>query len=350
MNAVVHANPTDPARTIGSGQKLLWLLRREYWEHRGSFLWAPLIAGAISLLFFILAAGSGQWMLGKLKQDPANVTIINGQSISSSELDIRTWLKHASPEDLQELGQLVPGLTAMSSFWPLVVFAVVVFFYLLGALHDERRDRSILFWKSMPLSDGLTVLSKLLTALVVAPLIASLVCIAVMLAFGLIVSVFIAINGGNPFTLYWANLRPDVVFGGQLVWIPIYALWALPTAGWLLLCSAWARSKPFLWAVILPLLIGILISWFGLFGVEPRAFWEHVVARILTSALPYSHMFDAFVRPEIPLEDAQHWLTQSLPLSAGRGVITRPSLWIGVLAGSAMILLAVRLRRWRDDA
>ena len=61
--------------------------------------------------------------------------------------------------------------------------------------------------------------------------------------------------------------------GGMLAWIPVYALWALPTVGWLMLCSAWARSKPFLWAVMIPMFAGIFVSWFDLmrgFNLESR--------------------------------------------------------------------------------
>ncbi|WP_210235883.1 ABC-2 transporter permease, partial [Mesorhizobium sp. M1C.F.Ca.ET.212.01.1.1] len=83
------------------------------------------------------------------------------------------------------------------------VLAFVVFFYCLGALYDDRRDRSILFWKSLPLSDTQTVLSKVISALIVAPLIAVIAGIITMLGFLLVISVVALMHGGSPMTLIW---------------------------------------------------------------------------------------------------------------------------------------------------
>ena len=198
------------------------------------------------------------------------------------------------------------------------------------------------------------MLSKLVTAIVVGPLLAVGLGIAVMLGFGLLASAFIAINGANPFTLYWAQLDPVLIMGTLLSWIPMYILWALPTAGWLLLCSAWAKSKPFLWAILLPVFAGLLVSWFDLLRfarLESGWFWENIVARLLTSAWPGSHMLgvvdnetmDAASRRGLDLVDFAGMLSATELLAS-------PSLWIGALAGAAMIAGAIRLRRLRELA
>ncbi|RMH94992.1 hypothetical protein EBB59_01105 [Lysobacter pythonis] len=325
-----------------------WLLKREFWEHRGGFLWAPVVAGAIFLFFTLLGGGTGQLMFARYSDQ---VVDFEGKEVPLSSMNWNDLFANVPTEKLRQLSDAINGITLMSAFWPLLVFGFVVFFYLLGALYDERRDRSVLFWKSLPVSDGLTVWSKLLTALLVAPLTAVLVALAVMLGFGILVSLFIAINGGNPFTIYWAQLRPFRLLTLLFSWIPIYMLWALPTAGWLMLCSAWARSKPFLWAVLVPLLAGVLVSWFEFFDIGSNWFWEHIVARLLTSAWPLSHLFGMTKGPRfIGSGGSGDQLAQNLSLVFGGDVYRNPSLWIGAAAGIAMILLAIRLRRWRDDA
>ena len=351
MNAIVENRELPAARRQSPPRhKLAWLLKREFWEHKGGFFWAPLVAGLVFLVFTILGGGTAQVFWNKAKLEPGNTTTLNGVQMPTSELDLSRIVQSASPDDLRQLGDAVNAMTAMTAFWPLMVFGFVVFFYLLGSLYDERRDRSVLFWKSMPVSDGQTVLSKVLMALLVGPLIASAIAAAVMLAFGIVLSVFIAFNGGNPFTLYWSHLRPALIGGSLLAWIPIYALWALPTAGWLMLCSAWARSKPFLWAVLVPVLAGVLVSWFEFFDANSRWFWEHVVARLLVSAWPGSHLFGVHESGYgIRLTEdstAMEWMR----LAGGLDAFASPSLWIGAAAGLAMLFIATRLRRWRADA
>lgn len=356
MNAI--ANDTrarvQPAQQHQT-HKLKWLLRREFWEHKGGFFWAPLITGAVFLLFTLLSGGTGQFMLSR---NGAKVIDFEGRQIPLSQVDWNKLIAAASPQDLEQYAQVVNGFTLLSGLWPLVVFGFVVFFYLLGSLYDERRDRSVLFWKSMPVSDGLTVISKLLTALVVAPVTAALIALAVMLATGIVLSLFIAINGGNPFTIYWAHLEPLKLLGAVFGWLPVYALWALPTAGWLMLCSAWARSKPFLWAVLLPILAGVLVVWFGIFnGDGPQNdarggwFWEHIVVRALTSAWPGSHVLGYVDTPYLDrLDDSPNALYGIDGVIGGLHLFATPSLWIGALAGAAMIYAAIRLRRWRGEA
>ena len=352
MNAIVNETRapmqvTQPHQT----HKLKWLLKREFWEHKGGFFWAPLITGAIFLFFTILGGGTGQFMLSR---NGAKVMDFEGQQIPLSQVDWDKLIAAASPKDLEQYAQVVNGFTLMSGVWPLVVFGFVVFFYLLGSLYDERRDRSVLFWKSMPVSDGLTVTSKLLTALVVAPVMAALIAFAVMLATGIVLSIFIMINGGNPFSIYWAHLEPLKLLAAVFGWLPVYAIWALPTAGWLMLCSAWSKSKPFLWAVLLPILAGVLVVWFGLFNSENGDggwFWQHIVARMLTSAWPGSHILGYAGTSHLErLDDTPNALYGMDGVISGLHLFAMPSIWIGALAGAAMIYGAIRLRRWRDDA
>jgi len=227
----------------------------------------------------------------------------------------------------------------------------VVFFYCLGSLYDDRKDRSVLFWKSLPLSDSATVLSKVASAAVVAPVLAIAVGVLSMLGFMVIASGGIALHGGNPMTLLWGPASPLKVAGFLIASLPVYALWALPTIGWLMLCSSWARSKPFLWAIMIPVFAGIFVTWFDLmqvFNLETTWFWKNIVARGLVSVAPGTWFdianFSAAGKAEVP--DA---IGAAMSLRAMYSVLLTPQLWIGVVAGAAMIFGAIRLRRWRDE-
>jgi len=328
--------------------KFQLLLRREFWEHKGGFLWAPLIAGAIFLLFNLMAGGVGEVMLRKV--DPSKQIEVDGQHMRLDAFNLGTVTDNMSAKDLADLsGAVNLGLYSAAS-WALIVLAFVVFFYCLGSLYDERKDRSVLFWKSLPVSDTETVLSKVASATLVAPAIAVAAGIVTMFGFMLIASIFIAAHGGNPFKILWGAGDPLSVAGHLIAAIPVYALWALPTVGWLMLCSSWAKSKPFLWAIMIPVFAGIFVTWFdvmNVFNLESGWFWRNIVGRALTSAIPGSWV--DVVRFEHVNIDGPRALSQLVSLKTLYSPMLTPQMWIGVVAGAAMIYGAIRMRRWRDE-
>ena len=359
MNTSAQAMTMDeerprPARVAPHAtHKFKLLLKREFWEHKGGFFWAPIWAGGISLVLTLMAlvvaevAGRRAVASGKMQID-GDVNI-NG-------LDLSALTSKMDAGDLQKLAGGIDISAVMSSAWPMVVLAFVVFFYCLGSLYDERKDRSVLFWKSLPVSDRDTVLSKAASALLVAPLIAVGVAIACMFGFLLLVSTFVLLHNGNPMTLVWGPGNPLQLAGSMLATIPVYALWALPTVGWLLLCSAWSKSKPFLWAIMLPVFSGIFISWFdimNLFDLESGWFWKNIVARGLLSAVPgtwfdVAHINNAHITSSEAARQIES-VHQLLSLKTTYSVLLTPQLWIGAVVGAAMIYGAIRLRRWRDE-
>jgi ABC-2 type transport system permease protein len=326
------------------------LLKREFWEHKGGFFWAPMVAGAIFLLLAMMGIGVGEVAKSRIP-DHAEVNL-DGGSYRINGFDLGVLSDKMSPADLQELGRGLDVALFMSASWPLIVLAFVVFFYCLGALYDERKDRSVLFWKSLPVSDRDTVLSKVISAAVVAPLLALVAAVLTMLGFLLIASIVVLLHGGNPITLLWGPANPLRLAAQLLATLPVYAMWALPAIGWLLLCSAWARSKPFLWAVMIPLFASIFVTWFGLmqlFNLDASWFWKHIPGRLLFSVVPGSDLFyrgDAF---ELVADGSPDHIEQLLSIPVAYGAFLRPDMWIGAIAGVAMIFGAIRLRRWRDE-
>ena len=336
MNAVNH--PVSPAGT------LRWLLKREYWENRGGFLYAPLIAGIVSLLMSAVGIGLGLFALHRAARDGG--LHVDGENVNINGLDLALLTQKISAKDMADLGNGLDLTLLLSSTWPFLVLAFVVFFYCLGALYDDRRDRSILFWKSLPLSDTQTVLSKVISALVIAPLVATLAAVATMFGFLLIISIVAVTHGGSPTTLIWGPASPLTLSAGLLTAIPVYALWALPTAGWLLLCSAWARSKPFLWAVMLPLFAGIIVSTTKLmhvFDMTTGWFWQHIVGRLLLGTVPGVDLVYRLAASD----NAKSVESLAALMSPAEQLKTlaMPDLWIGAAFGVAFIALAIVLRK-----
>ena len=190
-----------------------WLLKREFWEHKGGFFWTPVVVGALMTTFIAVSLVIA--VLGL-----SNGMQINGVEVSNLA-NVVTPLQRT-----EFASRLVSGYTGLSM--PIfIALGFCVFFFCLGALYDERRDRSVLFWKSLPLSDTATVLSKVAMALGVAPAIALAVATLTAIVAGFLICVAGAASGVNLFGemlgspgAYLAPLQMAAI-------LPIYALWAL---------------------------------------------------------------------------------------------------------------------------
>jgi ABC-2 type transport system permease protein len=332
MNAVTHPAAANPAN------KMRWLLRREFWENKGGLFWAPVFTSIIWLGIVLVV-----FLAFEMSVNRANIEIAN--------LKLDTLLQTMTPQIEQHvrLGveaalYIVAGLFGVVQFF-------VLFFYCLGALYDDRRDRSVLFWKSLPISDRATVLSKVLTAMVVGPLISVAAAAVTGTLFLLLITVFGAFHGVNLVSLLWGKGAPLTVAAHLVAFLPVQMLWALPTVGWLLLCSAWARSKPFLWAVALPVGAGVVVSMGDLMrslSMPDAWFWQHIVARLLLSFFPASWVdASALIRDDVQSPDQ---LLKFVDLGNMYSVFGSADLWVGAVAGIAMLVGAVYFRRKRDES
>ncbi|MCL7713609.1 ABC transporter permease [Stenotrophomonas mori] len=329
MNTVHHITPLG---------RFKWLLRREYWENRGGFFWAQVITGGIAILFSAMGAGIGA-MVARKAQAAGAIT----------RIDTPGDYAHA-------MGAAGDGLLLTGILLASVVLAFVVFFYALGSLYDDRRDRSILFWKSLPVSDLQTVLSKVVWALLLAPLVAIVVGIAVGLCLWLVAILgSVAAGVPSPWTMA-THSRPLRIVGQVLSAVPVTLLWSLPTVGWLMLCSAWARSKPFLWAVLVPLLGCVMVSILGAMpGVKLPLGWVWYVVgyRGLLSVFPGTwvvHGLNGAQGDTAGFSNPGELVQSLLQHRNLVNVVTGPDIWIGALVGVAFIAAAIWLRRRREDA
>jgi len=312
--AVIH-----PTRTLQT------LVRREFWEHPA--LWrAPLFAGGALVAVLLIAIFS---------RHAHGVVIVDGHSrVLSDIFNLDTATKVAAHSLLQGAVWLVLSIIAI----------VVASFYLLDCLYAERKDRSILFWKSLPVSDGLTVASKLVVALVAVPLIVFAMAIGLELL-GFAIWELWSLTGAGLSVFSWdtlAWLRTEVVI--FLVML-LALLWYAPVAALFLVVSAWARRAPVLW-VLLPLIfIEVVEQIFSAIVGTPRYFAHFVNYRVggiwVHLGIPHARLFGH--------GDSIHPIGAWLGELNFAGAFTSVDLWLGVIAAAALTYAAVRLRRYRDE-
>jgi ABC-2 type transport system permease protein len=208
---------------------------------------------------------------------------------------------------------------------------VVSVFYCLDALHGERRDRSILFWKSLPVSDINTVLAKASIPLVILPLLifAITVCMQWLM---LLMSSAVLLVSGLSVTVLWTKLsflRMSLLLLYHV--LTAHALWPAPIYCWLLLVSGWPRRATFLWAA-LPLV--------AIAGVEQIIFHTWRFAALVGTRLIGAAPTVAPTSPEMfPTDPMTHILPGSF--------LSSPGLWIGLAVAAAFLAAAVRLRRYQ---
>jgi ABC-2 type transport system permease protein len=222
--------------------RLMTLVKREYWENKGAFRTTPLVIGGIYVIGLLMAVITTVYFDNEFHTLKDAIRFIAGQDEA-----LRSKI-------------LYEGALSSASLFTLAL-GFVVFFYLLGSLYDDRKDRSILFWKSLPASDTLTVASKLVAAMVLAPLIFWLVFIVTMVVLSIIASIIVLMVGENPWTLFLGVSNPVKAWGLILASYLAQSIWALPLYGWLMLVSAFAPRIPLLFAVLPPVVFAVLQLW-----------------------------------------------------------------------------------------
>ncbi|HEX6824379.1 MAG TPA: ABC transporter permease [Candidatus Sulfotelmatobacter sp.] len=276
---------------ISIARRFYWSVKREVWESRSIYI-APLAVAAVIFLGFFVSA----------IHLPAKVRDASGMTpLQQGDVFVQ-------PYDLAALALMAATL-------------VVAAFYCLDALHGERRDRSILFWKSLPISDRMTVLSKATIPLLLLPLITFLITVALHVAMLLLSAVILLLSGPSLAMLShlrlgirWIGLLDHLVFGHGLYYAPFY--------GWFLLVSAWARRATFLWAVLPPLAVGVL-------------------EKILFNT---SHFAD-LIGDRFGIGGSNSKATGMFAMVTEGPDLSSPGLWIGLLLTVMFLFVAVQLRR-----
>jgi ABC-2 type transport system permease protein len=305
MNTPSNAIPESPVQQqiiasteIPATRLFYWLLRRELWENRSIYI-APLAAAGVFLFGFVIS----------LIRLPHKMHDLGG-------------LDPAKQHDV------IAGPYEIAAILIMVTAFFVGIFYCLDTLHGERRDRSILFWKSLPVSDLTTVLSKLSIPLIILPLLSFVITIATQLIM-LLLSSAVLLGSGLSVATVWTQssfLHVSLLLLYHIV--TVHGLWYAPFYGWLLLVSAWARRAPFLWAFLPPVVI---------VAVEKIAFNTSYFLAMLQNRLMGG--------PESPTAPAGGNMMDIMAALTPAQFLSRPGLWIGFAIAAVFLAGAVRLRR-----
>jgi ABC-2 type transport system permease protein len=313
MNTQSNAVPGSPLdqqgiapAAISATRPMYWSVRRELWENRSIYV-APLAAAAVYMLGFLISL---IWL-------PRSVRALAPLDPPHQRIQLAMLYAHAAM-----LIMLIAFITGI--------------FYCLDALHGERRDRSILFWKSLPVSDLTTVLSKASIPLVVLPLLVLTITVTLQFVMWLLSSAVLQLSGVGAAAL-WTRLP---LFEMQLVSLygtAVIVLWHAPIYMWMLLVSGWARRAAFLWAVMPPAALAV---------VEYIAFHTSYVGTLLHDRLGgfAAAAFDLKDKNGVMIDGHFIPLTQLAP---GR-FLGSPSLWLGLVFAAICLTAAVRLRRYRE--
>ena len=273
------------------------LVQREIWENRFVYI-APLAAAGLFLLGFVISL---VFLPGRLRSAAGSAELHN---VINRPFDI--------------IAVLIMGVTFL-----------VALLYCLDALYSERRDRSILFWKSLPVSDTATVLSKASIPIVVVPLLGFALTVAAQLAMFVL---SIAVTRGSGVTVGMFGSELSLFHQWQVLFVHLvtgHGLWYAPIYAYLLLISAWARRAPFLWAMLPLLAVG---------GAEKLAFNTSYLAAILGVRIAGG--------PSVDLSHAGMNMDAMTPFTLIQS-LSSPGLWIGFLVAAAFLAGAIQLRRHR---
>jgi ABC-2 type transport system permease protein len=283
----------------------LALIKREIWEHRSIYVTPIAIAVIVSL---ISLAGM--------------VTV----SAFDKEIDMALFSASSIAGDAER------------------ALAILTTFYSLDCLYAERKDKSILFWRSLPITDAETVVSKLLTAIIVLPVVTVTAIIVTNLVNLIVSTVWVMIQGGDAAHLIWGSVSLFDNWTAALIVTVASAIWMSPLIGWFLFVSAFTRRSPLLMA-FMPLIIIPIIEWIFF---RSKVFASAVFGRgemiPLFREMNFEHFFD---------EDRRKVNEEVISLLAHIDIgkfLVSPSVWMGVVVCGLFVTAAIYVRRYRDES
>jgi ABC-2 type transport system permease protein len=291
----VPPGTTPPA--MSATRPFYWSLRRELWENRSLYI-APLAAGAAYLFGFLI-----------------------------STIHLPDRMRSLAALDPERQRQLIAQPYDFAAGMLMVTALIVAVFYSLDALHGERRDRSILFWKSLPVSDATTVLSKAAIAIAGLPLAAWAITMVLYAIMWLVSSIVLAGNDSNVATLWTRVSLFQMSLGLLYHLVTVHIIWHAPIYSWMILVSSWARRAAFLWAVL---------PFVAICFVEKIVFNTSYFANMLIYRMAGGS--EALAMPgRMPIGPETHFTPVHYLVS--------PGLWIGLALTAVLLWAAVQVRR-----
>ena len=298
------------------------LIQREVWEHRSIYVTPLAIAVIITLgtLATLIFAGGFAEVL--------DAAIVGAQNIAGDT----------------ERRAALAGFFVGTSWLFMLALLILTIFYTLDCLYAERKDKSILFWRSLPITDAETVVSKLITALVVLPLVTVVVMIATNLVNLVITSIWVSLRGGDAGHLIWSSVPLLDNWIAALIVTLASAIWMSPFVGWFLFVSAFTKRSPLLMAFMPLIVIPLIELIFNQSGYFFRAvFWRRGAIPLFRD-MDLESFFD---------EDRLRVNEEAVSLLAHLDIVQfllSPAVWTGIVVCGLFATAAIYVRRYRDES
>ena len=298
------------------------LIKRELWEHRSIYVTPAAIAVIVTLgVLAMLMMASG----------------------FAKELDLAIFGAQNLAGDAERKAVLT-GFFVGTSWVFLVALMFLTVFYSLDSLYAERKDKSILFWRSMPATDAETVISKLLTAAIVIPAITAVGIWATHLVNLIVTSIWVSAKGGDASTLIWGSVSIVDNWIAALIVVIASGFWMSPFIAWFLFVSTWAKRMPILMAFMPPIVLGLL-EWIVF---RTKYFLTTIGERGDMTPLFHSMSLEAFFEEEQWRDGVGNIsLLEHMDLV---GFVTDPGFWSGLFVCAILTTAAIYVRRFRDES
>jgi len=316
-------NSYTPSRSnVSPANTFAWLVRRELWEHRAFWI-VPAVVMGIIVIAHIAA-------------------LVQGSQHLSITGDLLPKIDGFGEETVPMVGEIIM-LVLVAIFG--IASGIVSVFYLLDSLYSERRDRRVLFWRSLPITDGATVGSKLFTGVVVLPLIALAAAFVTYIVILLLLTLAFGFREGFPLLGLWS---PILIVGAVFKWLAlilVQQVWFLPVYAWLLFCSAFARKAPFLIAVLVPL--GISLAEKLAYG---RSFLSELIGGYFVGFFEILELNSPNPGGGIDFADgASHVDLETISYSGIFQIFAEPQLYVGLAVAALLFFATIWWRRHHID-
>ena len=300
----------------------LALVKREIWEHRSIYVTPIAIAVIVSL-----------------------ISLAGMVTVSAFDKEVHMALFSASNIAGDTERQAALTVFFLGTSWVfLLALVILTTFYALDCLYAERKDKSILFWRSLPVTDAETVVSKLLTAVIVLPLVTVAAIVVTHLVNLLITTAWVMLKGGNAAHLIWSSVPLFDNWAAALIVTIASAVWMSPLIGWFLFVSAFTKRAPLLMA-FMPLIIIPIMEWIFF---RSKIFASAVFSRgemiPLFREMDIGHFFDE--ERMVVNEEIVSLLSH---IDIGRFLFS-PSVWAGIVVCGLFTTAAIYVRRYRDES
>lgn len=300
------------------------LIKREFWEHKGSILYTPAIMAAVFAVLMLVGGLTGD-----------SLVVEDGHRIDfTAHIPDAVEKFEKMPDDVRDKA------VQMMISAPVLLFGMVMLFislfYALGSLYDERKDRSILFWKSLPVSDTATVASKIVAICLLVPLLYFIVVGLFQLYFLLYMTVGAWFNGSSGLFL-WSSSNLFGILFNTLLSLVVASFWLAPLWGWMMLASSFAKKVAFLWGSLPILMIAVAERWF----FHTTNFISMVGERIAQGfAIQNSNMHFLSGADMFDEINVLRW----------NEALVTGEFWLGILVAAIFLGAAIYVRRYRDES